>query len=184
MSTGLIATWENGGSALPPPKNAASLHVTKTTADVWVRSTPAVWEMTGKRSTGQLERAAGPSSDFQPTPVSSLRKRSKGQDRVEPARPTRERRTGRAGDIAELAELMCCSFPMASSARSAASTTREGDRAGGRLRMGGGELRLRVPREPHKERVIAFRLRVGIRGGLAHSADEYTDDQQDEQAER
>jgi hypothetical protein len=52
------------------------------------------------------------------------------------------------------------------------------------MRMGGGELRLRVPREPHKERVIAFRLRVGIRCGLAHSADEYTDDQQDEQAER
>ena len=52
------------------------------------------------------------------------------------------------------------------------------------MRMGGGELRLRVPREPRKERVIAFRLRVGLRCGLAHSADEYTDDQQDEQAER
>ena len=49
--------------------------------------------------------------------------------------------------------------------------------------MGGGELRLSV-REPHKERIIAFRLRVGIRCGLAHSADEYTDDQQDEQTER
>jgi hypothetical protein len=49
-------------------------------------STPAVWGMTGKRSTGQLEGAAGPSSDSQPTPVLSLRKRSKGQDRVEPAR--------------------------------------------------------------------------------------------------
>ena len=80
--------------------------MTKTTADVWVGSTPAVWEMTGKRSTGQLEGAAGPSSDFQPTPVSSLRKRSKGQDRVESAQPTRERRAGRAGDIAELAELI------------------------------------------------------------------------------
>ena len=30
------------------------------------------------------------------------------------------------------------------------------------MRMGGGELRLRVPREPRKERVIAFRLRVGF----------------------
>ena len=50
--------------------------------------------------------------------------------------------------------------------------------------MGGVELRLRVPRGPHKERVIAFRLRVGIRCDLAHSADEYTDDQEYEQAER
>lgn len=42
--------------------------------------------------------------------MSSLRKRSKGQDRVEPARPTRERRAprraDRAGDVAELAELI------------------------------------------------------------------------------
>lgn len=135
-------------------------------------STPAVWEMTGKSQPASWKGAAGPSSDFQPTPVSWLRKQSKGQDRVEPARPTREHSDVLLVPDGELRTVCRKHNP-------------RGDRAGRKAcGRAAGALRLRIPREPHKERVIAFRLRVGIRCGLAHSADEYTDDQQDEKAER
>ena len=94
------------------------------------------------------------------------------RDYPEPLALDDEIRDGVNGDY----EVVRVLLPQAQSARAIGRV--EG------LRQGGGELRLRVPRELHKERVIALRLLVGICCDLAHSADEYTDDHEDEQAER